>query len=332
MGISIKKQLTQNEISAISMLLSNDQPLLVSSGILSAAEYERYFTGNINDFLSNDKKNCLLFAKTKRIRGVALLRLMEWDSIFFGMPVGRIDYILVDRKHDKADTIEMELLRDSINRAKEIGIKILYAPVISSRYTLISSLNSSGFIFICAEMEGVHAKKDFSFLRPERRLEDKYEFRRYKEDDYPQVLPIAAEIAEDLKNKLSLNPYLPQEQKNNYYLESIRNCCLGINADDTFVAARNGIIRGLISYRSDKIFEKLLKTKMSFLVIGGILRSERKKNLGRHFFSWAHRQIFKKTAILHWKAGLHNLPMLKFILKRGFSSSFGVVYTFCKKI
>ena len=89
---------------------------------------------------------------------------------------------------------------------------------------------------------------------------------------------------------------------------------------------------GFISYKYDRIFEQSLGRRLAFLVIGGISRIEREKNIGTHFFTWAHKQIFKKSEVVFGKTYLHNLPMIRFILKRCFIPAPQFVYTFCKKL
>lgn len=332
MNLLVKKELTQQETEALPFLLKDYPQLLVSSAVVSLGEYAEYFINNIHYLLRQNKKNCLLVVKKNKILGIVLLRIMEWDSNFFKMPIGCIEPILICEEQKDKDGIENILLAESINAARRMGIKILYAPVISEKCSLVNVLNHAGFNLMCGEMRGMLRKRDMPYLYVEGKLNNKYEFRRYRKNDYPQIIRISKEITEDLESKFSLNHYLPQDKRNNYYSESIKNCCLGLNADDIFVATRNGVTRGFICYRRDKIFEKSLGKRMSFLVIGCIARLERRKNLGMHFFAWAHNQILGKSEIILWKIGLHNLPMINFILKRGFLSNVEILYTFCKKL
>lgn len=334
MSLLIKKKLTQKEMKAVPHLLRNYHQLLISSNVTSFSEYIKYFINSTHYFLNQNKKNCLIIAKEKEILGIALLRFMEWDSNFFKMPIGCIEYILVDesKKKKEANKIERELLRNGIDLARELGMRILYISIESERQSIINTLNYLKFNFISAEMEGVAKKKDMAFLCKKEKLDSQYKFRKYKKDDYPQIIKIAKEINEDVNSKFGLTPYLPRKKKVNYYLESIKNCCLGLNADDIFVAIKNGLIIGFICYRYDRIFKKTLGRRISFAVIGGISRCERQKNIGSYFFTWAHKQIFKSSKAILGKAYLHNLPMIIFTLRRRLMPSFKFIYTFCKKL
>lgn len=335
MNLQIKKRLSRKEIEALPYLIESYSPFLVTSGAVSNSAYIKYFINKIDDLLRQNKKSRLLIIKNREILGVSLLKFMEWDSNFFRMPIGCIEYILADesKKNIKeANKIAKELLKNSINLARELGMRILYMTIDSRRYSLVNTLNSLGFNFVCSEIKGIIRKKDMRYPCLKEKVDGKYKFRKYKKDDYPQIINIAEEISKDLKSKFSLTPYLPRKEKYSYYLENIRNCCLGLNADDIFVAAKNGVVVGFVCYRYDRIFEKTLRKKIAFSVIGGVSPLERRKGIGSHLFNWSYKQIFKNSEAILWKIHLHNLPMIRFILKRGFVPSLEILYTFCRKL
>lgn len=333
LSLLVKNRLSQKEIETFPHLLKNYSEILISSGILSFSEYVKYFINSIDYFLHKNKKSYLLVIENKKnILGIALLRFMEWDSNFFKMPIGCIEYILVDDSLKGKDGIGRELLREGTNLAKRIGMRILYISTNSERYFLINILNSLRFNFICSEMQGIIRKKDMSYIYAEEKLDTKYKFRKYKKEDFFQVIKIAQEITGGLNSKFSLNPYLPQEEKRNYYLENIKNCCLGLNANNIFVLVKNDTVVGFVCYRDDRTFKETLRNKVSFLVMAGVPKSERRKGLGRYLFNRAHKQIFRDSDLILWKAYLHNLPMIKSIFSRKFIPSFEFIYTFCKKL
>lgn len=324
MNLSIKNRLDQDVIKAIPGLLKIGSDILASSKIVSPSHYARYFMNTTRHFLDSNRKNYLFIAEEKRLVGIALLRFMEWDSNFFKVPIGCIEYIL-----GKA---QEELLVRCFSLAQKIGIKILYVSVRSTEHRLIDAINALKFNFICAEMKGLIRKKDLPYLQVDRDTAERYELRKYKEKDYARIINIAEEITEDLNSKFSLNPDLPLKAKNNYYLEDIKNCCIGDNADNIFVAAKNNVAIGFVCYRYDKIFEKTTGNKMSFVVMGGISRRERRKNVARYLFTYSHRQILKESDAILWKAYLHNLAIIEFMLGRGFVPPFEIIYTFSKKL
>jgi len=331
----IKKKLSQAEIEVIPYLLKNYPQILVSSGAISFTDYINYFINTVYYFLRQNKKSYLFVIKEKKIFGMALLRFLEWDSKFFRIPIGCIEYILMDenQKEEKINQIGEKVLSKCIRLAKELGIRILYISIDSKRHSLVNTLNTLSFKFICGELEGVSTEKDTPYLyNKEERLDTEYKFRNYKKDDYSQIIKIAIEITKDINSKFSLTPYLPSIQKNNYYLESIKNCCLGVNADNIFVAVKKGSVLGFVCYRYDRIFEESLGKKMSFLVMGGVLRSEHRNKVGTHLLNWTHKQVLKNSEIILGKVYLHNLPMMRFILGRRFTHSFRILYTFCKKL
>jgi len=335
MSILIRNKLSQKDIEAISYLLKDCPPFLVSSGTLPLHDYTKYFINSTRHFLHQNEKTHLIVIKKSKILGMALLRFIEWDSNFFKTPIGCIEYILTGKNQKLMDVgeIENELLNNCSDLAKELGIRVLYISINARRHSLVNVLNSLRFNFICAEMERAMRKSDAPYLYSGGKSDGKDKFRKYRKEDYSQVIRIAEEISLDVNSKFSLNPYLPRKEKESYYLESIKNCCLGLNADDIFVADKNKDVAGFVCYKYDTIFEKSLGRKMSFLVMEGISRSERRKNVGTQLVDWAHKQIFKNSeVILLGKVYLHNLPMIRFILRRGSMLPFDFIYTFCKKL
>jgi hypothetical protein len=316
-----------------SLLQTYPHPL-VGSALVSLNDYTKYFVKSINWFLNKNKNNHLVIIKRKKILGLALLRFMEWDSGFFGLPIGCAEYALVNEKITDKEKVETanKLMINIVNLARKLRVKILYAPSDSVNNFLISALHSTGFNFICGEMEGLIEAKDMPYVHMKKKLKGEYKFRCYNRKDYSQVMKIAKEITKDVNSKFNLTPYLPTKQKSNYYFENIKNCCLRLNADDIFVMDKKGSVCGFVCYRDEKILEESLGRKFSFLVMGGVSRLERKKKIGSHLFSYAHGQIFKKSEAIIWKIYLHNLPMVRFILRNGFIPSFRISYTFCRKL
>jgi hypothetical protein len=333
MKLIIKKRLSKSEINAFSLLLKNNSPFLDHPSIISSSGYLNYFVNRIRISLSS-KKSYLLILRQKETRGMALLRFMEWDSRFFKTPIGCIEYILVDKREEERQINEMqkELLNDAIDLAKELDFKILYVSFDSRRYSLVNATNSLKLGFICAELETAYTKRELSYLYVEEKLHDEYKFRRYAKKDYSQIINIAEEISEDVKSKFSLTAYLPQKEKDNYYLESIRNCCLGINADDIFVVVKNNAVAGFICYRHNKALKQSLGKVMSFTVMAGISRDERRKNIGTYLVACGHKQILKSSDMVLGRAYLHNLPMVRLISKMGLGENTKFIYTFCKKL
>ncbi|MDD4939476.1 MAG: hypothetical protein PHE18_03060 [Candidatus Omnitrophica bacterium] len=334
MTLLITKQLNPEEIINAPYLFNKYPPLLVSSGSISPSEYTEYLVNVIQYSLNNDKKSSLLIEKGRMISGIALLKFRSWDSDFFKLPVGSIEYLSVDGrlKGKEANELARNLVINSVNLAKKTGIKALYISAYSKSWPLIQAVSSLGFNFICGEIEGISTKRDSPFLYRKNSLGKEYEFRKYKKSDYKQIMKISGEINDDVESKFSLTPFLREKEKRVYYLESIRNCCLGINADNVFVVSRKEVPVGFLCYRYDRRFEDALNKKLSFSVMGGISRAERGENIGTHFFNWAHKQVLRTSEVIVGKVYLHNLPMIRFILGRRFTHSFATLYTFCKKL
>jgi GNAT superfamily N-acetyltransferase len=235
-------------------------------------------------------------------------------------------------REEEASKVGKELLKSAVDLAKKLNFKIIYLSLECSELSLVSVLSSLGFNFICAALVRAIRKKDLLHLRIKEKPSGKYEFRRSTQNDYRQIIDIAKEIGKDVRSKFSLTPGLGQELKDKYYVENIKNCCLGLNADEVFVAVKNKAVVGFVCYRHDKVFEEILGKRMSYLVMLGVLQSERRNNLGTYLVDWTHKQVFKNSEILLGRTYLHNLPMIRFILRRGATSSLGFTYTFCKEL
>jgi hypothetical protein len=259
---------------------------------------------------------------------------MEWDSRFFKMPIGCIEYALVGKNlhQDMADKILSGLLLKTAELAVRLNIRLLYISPESTQHSLIRAAGSGGFNFICGQMLRAVRRADFSRLSANGKTDGNCEFRRYRKSDYSSLIEIAKEIGQDVESKYSLTPYLDNKLKAGYYLESIKNCCRGLNADEIFVALRKNTVMGFICYKHDRAFQAASGKRMSYLIMAGISRLARGKNFAASLINWAHRQVFKQSSVLLGRTYLHNQPMIRFILKREVAADAGFTFTFCKRL
>jgi len=334
MNILVKKELSTKESEAIPYLLKGHPHLFVSSGVFTFFDYSRYFIDKIAYSLGQNNKNRLLIMKNGGILGMALLKFMEWDSNFFRIPMGSVECILTggNQENKGSEGAYRDLLKNCGMLARSSGIKVLYVSVESTRYSLIRAVNYLGYIFICGQMRRLIRKEDMFYLEPEKKINAEYKFRRYEKNDYPQIIKISKEIDLDVESKFSLTSYLSRSKSTGYYSESIKNCCLGINADEIFVAERKGAVSGFVCYRYDKSSNERLGRKICFSVIGGICRLERKKNIGTNLLNWSYKQVFKNSQAILGNVYLHNSPMMGLTLRRSFAPSADFIYTFCDKL
>jgi hypothetical protein len=326
MIIVIKKSLSRDEIRGISRLSGAAEPFLVASAIISPLEYVQYAAGQVSEGVF------VLAENGSKIEGACFLKRRKWDSRFFKIPIGSIESIVSETGAAGNNATARALVKGCVDLARRKGIKILYASLECRRHQLINALSRAGFDFVCAEAVRAIRACDLPGLYTREKSPAGYEFRKYKAADYPQLLAIAEEIAHDVESKFSLTPHLRRDMQERYYPESIKNCCRGLNADDVFVAVKNRTVAGFACYRRDLPLEQATGRKISFLVMIGVARSERRHRLGTHLVHWSHMQVLTGSELVMGKTYLHNLPMMNFVFRRGAVPASGFMYTFCKKV
>jgi hypothetical protein len=169
---------------------------------------------------------------------VALVRPLEWDSRFFGLPMARLDWIL--RGPRAEDGTIAAAVRGVVGRLAAEGVRHVTARVDVGDMAAVSALEAAGFRLMDALVTYfTHPRRE-----PPTVVRELGRIRPFEPGDAEEVLEITAEAYADFRGRFHLDPHLPKGRAQAMYLEWARQCCAGRMADRVAVAenGRGGLL------------------------------------------------------------------------------------------
>lgn len=172
---------------------------------------------------------------------LAIARRLDWDSRFFGVPMGRIDYLLA------SDARLLPAARDHIVDAlRARGVQHVAARADVADIRLMSALEEGGFRLMDAlvtyttrpRKELPKAVREVGTIRP------------FRTGDAAELLEITRAAYADFKGRFHLDPHLPAGRADAFYLEWARQCVTGTMADMMLVSeGQDGRLVGFLAFR-----------------------------------------------------------------------------------
>jgi hypothetical protein len=164
---------------------------------------------------------------------IALCRPLEWDTRFFGVPMGRIDWLLRGPSASVAGLTEV--IWASLDRLRETGIRHVAARVDVADMDAVAALESAGFRLMDALVTYfTHPRGPAPTM-----VREVGRVRPFAPRDLDEVLAITEDAYRGFRGRFHLDSHLPPERSAAFYLEWARQCCLGRMADRV-VVAENG--------------------------------------------------------------------------------------------
>ncbi len=218
-------------------------------------------------------------------QAAVVLRALEWDSQFFGVPMGRIDYVF------RSEGADATLLGDALTGCHEAcrdqNIKHLTARVDVADTIAIGLLEAHGYRLMDALVTYIyhprrHAPaddRDMGVPRP------------YRPEDADQIVEIAREAYRGFRGRFHLDPHVPDDRCDDFYIEWARQICGGKMGDKVFVSENGeGQVQGFLG--STK--REPVSTIGGVEIYGGGLGACRRETPGayagliRAGIAWAH--------------------------------------------
>lgn len=197
-------------------------------------------------FLSRQRQSAVLQAEIDRVRaasdgfalltgegdGVALVtgRPLAWDSAFFGVPMGRIDQVLRG-VHASRPTL-WRAMDEALERLRDRGVQHVALKADVADQDLIAIAEDAGFRL----MDAIATYISHPRRRAPRPVKQMGSIRLYAPSDEEQVLEVTREAYTGYKGRFQLDPHIPADRSDAFYLEWARQCCSGAMADRIFVA------------------------------------------------------------------------------------------------
>jgi hypothetical protein len=175
---------------------------------------------------------------------ITMCRPLEWDTRFFGVPMGRLDWILRGPAASVADLAAG--IQAALDHLRGRGVLHVTARVDVADMDAVAALESVGFRLMDALVTY------FTHPRgaPPTPVREVGRVRPLEPGDVDEVLAITDEAYKGFRGRFHLDPHLPPERSAAFYREWAHQCCLGRMADRVVVAdSGHGGLHGWASTR-----------------------------------------------------------------------------------
>jgi hypothetical protein len=172
---------------------------------------------------------------------VAAGRQLAWDTSFFGVAMGRIEYVLASDGAQRAALIE-ELVA-SLSAA---GVHHVSARVDVADIPAMTSYERAGFRL----MDALVTYTTRPGKEPPRDVREVGRIRDYRESDGPDLVAIAEAAYHGFRGRFHLDPHLDAARADAFYVEWARQCVSGHMADMRLVSeGADGRLLGFLAFR-----------------------------------------------------------------------------------
>jgi hypothetical protein len=199
------------------------------------AEIERVFaTEGSGVLMARDANGCAAIA----------FRPLPWDSEFFELSMGRVEYLL--RAGEDSRDAMRAVTASCADVCRTNGIRHLSARVDAADMDGIETLERHGYGLKDALLSYFHHPK-----RPP--IEDLREMgllRPFRAEDTDEVVEIAREAYREFRGRFHFDRHLPTERCNELYVRWAERCCSGQMADIFYVTENSdGRLMGFLAIR-----------------------------------------------------------------------------------
>jgi hypothetical protein len=173
-----------------------------------------------------------------------VLRRLQWDSQFFGVPMARIEYLLRTRERDRAGLDQVLSACAETCRAEGIWHVTVRLDVADTLAIVV--LEDHGYRLMDALVTYIQRPKD----DPPRAVREVGTIRPFRPEDADELLAITCDSYRGFRGRFHLDPHLPDERCDALYLEWARQCCTGRMADEVLVSeGAGGELYGFLAFR-----------------------------------------------------------------------------------
>lgn len=172
---------------------------------------------------------------------LAAARLLSWETAFFGVPMARLEYLLAT-----ADDARARVLDDTIAALAARGARHLSARVDVADIGTLSLLEDRGFRVRDALVTYTTRPRK----EPPHAVREVGRIREAGPDDAEAIVAIAEEAYRGYRGRFHLDPHLPDERCDAFYIEWARQTAAFTMADAVLVAeGAEGRVLGFLGFR-----------------------------------------------------------------------------------
>jgi hypothetical protein len=232
---------------------------------------------------------------------VAVGRLLAWDTGFFGIPMGRIEYVLATS--GAAAELAIGQMNDAL-RAR--GVRHVSARVDIEDLTAMAALESCGYRL----MDALVTYTTRPHKEPPNPVREVGVIREFRSADGPELVRIAEDAYRGFRGRFHLDPHVPDERCDAFYAEWARQCIAHTMADTILVSAGpSGQLLGFLAFRK----REPVSTIGGVAVYGGGLGACRRDTPGayagliRAGTVWAH----DRDGVAECQTQNYNFPTIR---------------------
>jgi hypothetical protein len=171
----------------------------------------------------------------------AIGRTLDWDSRFFGVPMGRIEYLLgSDRR------LVMSALDRIIEAFRTRGVRHVSARVDVADIEQVAMLEAADFRL----MDSLVTYTTRPRKEPPNPVREVGRIREFRSEDSAELLSIADEAYKGFRGRFHLDPHIPDDRCDAFYLEWAKQTVNRTMADMILVSeGAEGRLLGFLGFR-----------------------------------------------------------------------------------
>jgi L-amino acid N-acyltransferase YncA len=172
---------------------------------------------------------------------VAVARSLEWDSRFFAVPMGRIEYVLAS---DRA--IVARAVAQAVEALRARGVRHISARVDVADVETLAVFEADGFRLMDSLVTYITRPRK----EPPKAVREVGTIRPFRPEDGPALVDIATEAYRGFRGRFHLDPHVPNDRADDLYREWARQCVGARMADMVLVSeGERGRLLGFLAFR-----------------------------------------------------------------------------------
>ncbi|MBA7709263.1 hypothetical protein ES703_118176 [subsurface metagenome] len=213
-------------------------------GVFKRDLLNRYLFNQISDLLLKDKGSWIVVAKEgKEIVGLVSLVRLNWGKEVFDIEMAEIRHLITPKTcKDKREIINA-CLSFIFQICRNEGIEHLSHRVDTSHFLTIHCLETNGFKIMDTLLTYLFNKRRHRVPQ----IRDLCQVRPFEEQDLESLINMVRGAFP--MSRFSLDPNIPNEKVDEFYIKWVKDCCKGLLADKVLVAERRGRAVGFLAYR-----------------------------------------------------------------------------------
>lgn len=238
------------------------------------------------------------------LAAAAVFTPLPWDSGFFDVSMGRLTHVL--RAPGAPRDSLSEAIRASLQYARSMDVRHVTARADVADSDAIGALEAHGFRLMDALATYIYHPRR-SLKAP---IKEMGRIRHFGPEDAPQILDITREAFTGFRGRFHMDPHLPNDRCDEFYVEWARKACAFEVADVVLVTeGGNSDLHGWTSYRQIEPVSTVGGTPVCGAGLGGCRRTHPGAYAG---LIWgAIELIHQRGGVTECQTQLHNFPTIR---------------------